>query len=522
MPPSGEIDPEFGVWINASERSRVIRPMPGPVTTFGGDGRWLNDKAPSTGVSITENTAFGVSAFWSCVSLIAEDAARLQIDIYRSDPNGDYRQKENSHPIFPLLNEMPNPWSIPMAVWSAMYARALIHGNSYAEIEREGDPVYGRPIAIWPLVWWGVTPWVSHDDDSLYYRVNGYGGQHDIPACNILHFRGFGTDGFLGMSMLRFMRETIGLSVSMEKTGGRFFSNGARPGGILKFPGVLSDEAFERMRRRWNSVHQGSDNSNNTAILEKGWEWQASQMPNDDSQFLESRQFSIEEFARFFRVPLSKLRVKGATAFSNQEQDSIEYVSSAICPPVTRSAQEINLKLLPPGYRCRHNVEELMTVDTATRDKSLFTGRQGGWYSIDDARGKLNLGTVPGGNQYETQLNMVPVAPTASESDFLGVKPLALPAPNQANPKPDQPQPTTTKPASADVSSVADSGLNVAQITALIDIVAQVSQGMLPKSSAVAIAQASFPLLGDPQIEAIFSDVVAGSQSSQQTPSPAT
>ena len=47
-----------------------------------------------------------------------------------------------------------------------------------------------------------------------------------------------------------------------------FFSNEARPGGVLKFDGALSDIEFNRLREAWRKQYTGPSNARRVAVLE--------------------------------------------------------------------------------------------------------------------------------------------------------------------------------------------------------------------------------------------------------------
>jgi len=76
----------------------------------------------------------------------------------------------------------------------------------------------------------------------------------------------------------------------------------------------------------------------------------------------------------------------------------------------------------------------------------------------------------------------------------------------------DDPEARATDSAdAAETGDVAATALNGAQVAALVEIVSQVSQGLIPATSAAAIVRASFPLLTDEQVADIFDDVEEGS-----------
>lgn len=96
--------------------------------------------------------------------------------------------------------------------------------------------------------------------------------------------------------------------------------------------------------------------------------------------------------------------------------------------------------------------------------------------------------------------------------------PTPPPAPG-APPVPPTP-PRGTPAVAAAEGAVAGTGLNGAQIAALLQIVTQVIEGGLPMEAAKAIVAASFPLLTPEEVAAIFNGVVEGSNPKTPPPTP--
>lgn len=484
------------VWEIASatpqERARETQTGPGPlygVTLFGGVQSFA-------GPMVTEETALSVGAFLAGVRLIANSLAMSEIDIYNGP--ADEGRRENSHPVYSALNSMGNPWSPSFAVRVALYAKRLIHGNAYAEIVTNPDGT----IELWPLLdpeYW-VTPYYDEDEGGLYYKVTGYGGTVDLPPERVLHLRGFSINGFSGLSLLSYCKEQLGLSRAMDTYAGKSMSNGSRPGGYIQVPGKLGPIAYDRLKSAWTERHSGSGNANRFGILEEGAEWKDSGINPDDMQLIESRQMSIEDFARVLGIPLSKLRVKGATAFANQEEDTIDYVTNSLMPLMVCDEQELTHKLLGSPYTAKYDLERLLTVNTATRDASFGALRRLGVLNIDDIRRRLRMPPLPN-NAGQTHLQEVNLAPVSAPQ----AQPQPAPqAPTTPAPDDKAPAPTSALP----VEDVQATALNGAQVTSLLEIVTQASQGLISVATAQALVAAAFPLMPQSVVDKIFSKLI--------------
>lgn len=379
-----------------------------------------------SGVGVSEATALNISAVWSAIRVISETVASLPLILYRRHDGGRVRAYENN--LYSLLHDMPNP-ETPALVWrEAFIAHCLTWGNAYAEIERNE---YGFPTALWILPPDRVT--IHRDQDGLlYYQYLPMDGKSQFfEPKDIFHLRGLGYDGISGYSVIRTARRSLGLSAAAETFGARLFGHGAKPSGILTVPGALSDDAKQRLRREWDALQSGVHNSHKTAILEQGLQWQATGIPPEDAQFLQTRAFQTEEVARWFNCPPSKLRVSGQS-FSSLEQENLFFLSETIRPWLIRFEQAVTEKLLLPAERkslyAEFLVEGLLRADQQTRYNSYAVGRNWGWLSVNEIRARENLDPIPGGDEYLQPLNMQAInAPSGPSAPSAG--PALIPTP---------------------------------------------------------------------------------------------
>jgi HK97 family phage portal protein len=185
--------------------------------------------------------------------------------------------------------------------------------------------------------------------------------------------RGLSDDGLWGHSPLTLHRETVGHAIATQEYGSRFFSQGARPGGVLQSPVRLTPEASERMAHSWVSAHQGLSNAHRIAVLEEGVEWHSTGMSNDDAEYLDSRRFSVAEIARIFRIPPHMIGdVERSTSWGTGiEQQTIGFVTFTLMPWLERIEQQLQKDLLTPfekpRYYVKHIVAALLRGDATSR-----------------------------------------------------------------------------------------------------------------------------------------------------------
>jgi chromosome segregation ATPase len=130
--------------------------------------------------------------------------------------------------------------------------------------------------------------------------------------------------------------------------------------------------------------------------------YQALGIPPNEAQFLETRKFQITEIARWFSIPVSKLReMDNSSVRANIEHEALDYLTSTLRRWLVKWEQEINRKLISPRERgiqfAEHLVDGLLRGDAAARNSAYAIGRQWGYLCVDDIRELENLNPLPDG-----------------------------------------------------------------------------------------------------------------------------
>lgn len=391
-------------WLNFFKRSSEVQKA---------SKTWFTDifgNISSTDIVVTEQNAMQVSAVFACVRIISETVASLPLNVYERLDNGG-KTRAPTHPLNAVLHNFGNDEMTAFTVRELLQTHLCLYGNAFAEIEYDAS---GRIRGLWPLRPDRVTPFRTQDGPLAFKMVLPNGQQVIMPKERVFNIVGFGGDGIKGASVLQMARESIALSIATEKYGAKFFGNGARPGGVLEHPSVMSQDAQDRLRSSWNEMHSGLDRAHRIAILEEGMTYKSIGLPPEDSQFLQTRKFQIAEIARIFRVPPHLIGDLERATFSNIEHSSIDFVVHCIRPWLVRWEQSIQQQLFTPRDRERYFseflVDGLLRGDIKSRYEAYAIGRQNGWLSADDIRRFENQDPLPGssGDIYLVPLNMVP------------------------------------------------------------------------------------------------------------------
>ena len=371
-----------------------------PVFYFGTSG---------SGKSVTAQTAIQLSTVYACVRVISETVASLPLGVYEATNDGNL--KAGDHPLYRLIHDEPNAEMTSFVFREVMLAHLLLYGNSYSQIIRSGK---NTVVGLYPL----LPDHMDVDRDSkgnlTYTYTTSDGKTVVIKPQDILHIPGLGFDGIIGYSPIALEKNAIGLGIASEEYGSKFFSNGARPSGILTHPNTVKNP--KAVRESWNSAYGGSSNSNRVAILEEGMTFTPLSIPNNEAQFLETRKFQVDEICRIFRVPPHLVGNLEHATFSNIEHQSIDFAVHTIRPWLVRIEQSMNRALFTDQEKGRFyvqfNIDGLMRGDYKSRMEGYAIARQNGWMSANDIRALENQNPIPkeeGGDAYLVNGNMIPI-----------------------------------------------------------------------------------------------------------------
>lgn len=334
---------------------------------------WAAETTSGAGVSVTQESARSLSAYWNGVCVISGDLGVMDRHLYRRVGDDD-RERATSHPAYKLIHDQPNPDTTPMVFWETFSSHAVSWGNGYAEIEWDNAL---RPIGLHIITPNLIEPKLETIRDNrgrTYQRVYYlYRDSKRIAAEDILHVPGLGFDGVRGYSPVYLARQSLGLSLAMEQFGASFYGNGAWPGIALEAPTELKPAARANLRESIEAMHRGPGRAHRMIILEEGLKVSKPiTVPPEDAQFLEGRQFSVEEIARWLNLPPHKLKHRmGDRPGGNLESSEIDYQVTTLLPWMTRIQQEVNRKLIAPAQRgtlyAEHNFAARFRADTETR-----------------------------------------------------------------------------------------------------------------------------------------------------------
>lgn len=248
------------------------------------------------------------------------------------------------------------------------------------------------------------------------------GGSIYVRQEDVLHIKNLTLNGWVGLSPIAILSESVGLSIATQENAAKLFGNGSNVSGAIEYPDALSPEAAKRLAESWRQAYSGVSNSGKVAVLEGGAKFSKISLTGDESQALESRKFQIEEIARAFRIPPHKLYSLDNAHYDQLENQEMVYHNDTLRPFSNQFEEQCRLKLLMPnerkmGIAIKFDYDSITYNDTNTRYKNYAIGIQNGWLSINDVLrtdGKPDIGSE--GDTHRVSLSTTPATNNKDES----------------------------------------------------------------------------------------------------------
>ncbi len=348
-----------------------------------------------------------VPAQFACVKVISEDVGKLPFIPYKRIDDMSKERLVNGA-IARVLRKEATINMTPMTFKQTVTQWAVNWGNGYAEIVRNSR---GEPVQLWPIHPSRVKIIRDKSGEVVYVVRFNDGSRMEIPGRDIIHIRGLGDELYGWNLPVSVAKETLGIAIAQIIFASSFFGNSVTPSAILMHPKNLSDKAQRRLRSGMRKTFGGARNASKLMILEEDMKYQTISMPMKQAQFLESRNFSVEEIARYHRMPLHKIQSMKQATNNNIEQQALEYIQDTLDPWLIRWESEINLKFWPntENFFAEFLLDSMLRGDFESRTDGYVKLWNIGVLSQNMILAKENMNPIPNGDTHFVPLNMVPL-----------------------------------------------------------------------------------------------------------------
>lgn len=356
------------------------------------------------GVTVNTNTAMSHTTVYACVNVKAQGLSSVPFTLYKETKKG--REKAKNHPLFNILARQVNPL-MTSVTWREMIVKDIeLRGTHFSQIVKDKG---GRIVALYPLIHDNMTVTLHINEDNIPTIKYSYqieeGSVRNYDEKQILRIVGMpSSNGILGVSAIMENAQSISLGMQTEQFGSKFFENGANGSGILSTDKTFTgEEGMKRLAKQFGDQFTGLSNSKKPIVLENGMKWQPITISNNDSQFLETRQFQKSEIASIFRVSPHLINDLTHATFSNITELSLEHVKYCLMPLAVKIEVSIWNQLLTDAekktYFAEFNFNGLMRGDFKTRTEGYKNAINSGYMTPNEIRKLENMNTLDAGDK---------------------------------------------------------------------------------------------------------------------------
>jgi HK97 family phage portal protein len=227
-----------------------------------------------------------------------------------------------------------------------------------------------------------------------------------VPASEIIHDRmNCLFHPLVGLSPIFACGLVATQGLAIQSNSSLFFQGMSRPGGILTAPGSISDATAARIKAYWEENFSGA-NFGRTAVLGDDLKYQPLTITAQDAQLIEQLKYTAEMVCSVFHVPPFKLGIGQMPTYQNAELLNSIYYSDCLQSQIEQMEACLDDGLGIGQGRPKEgrtlgvelDVASLLRMDTATAIDTLAKGVGGGIVAPNEARKRLDLPPVQGGD----------------------------------------------------------------------------------------------------------------------------
>jgi HK97 family phage portal protein len=349
---------------------------------------WTTGRTYQDVDAVTGENSLQSIAFRSAVDLVASIVSEMHFDVYSGD--GISRRKRST----PGYLMDPSGDGYGVEDWIYMGCQSwFLRGNMYGRILDQGPTGMLRQVDLFHP----DKVNVHLGDGGPIWNVNG----RDIPREDMFHRRAYPVAGsLLGASPVAYHADQIGLSIATTRFGKSWFQDGGHPGGILSNSeaDMSDDRVTQKAKDRFMAALFGT---REPIVLGRGWKYEQIQVAPEESQFLETSQYSEAQAARIMGAGVAEVLgySTGSTlTYANIVDRDIEMLKYSVNRWLKRMERILSAFLSRPQYVVfdRDSFLETSVMQTWQVNKAKLDS---GAYTIDEIRAKNNDGPVPWGKE---------------------------------------------------------------------------------------------------------------------------
>lgn len=375
------------------------------------------------GLDDTDDSELSEATYFACLKVLSEAVGKLPLKLLKYNDN-DGIETARKHGLYNVVHDRPNPYMTSTHFWSTVEYNRNHYGNAYVWIKGAGSKT-----TLWILpsneveVWYDDAQALAEIPD-IYYIYCAGGKRYCFGSEEILHFKGSNSfDGVTGISVREQLKETVGGNRKAQKLVNKLYDTGFTGKAVLQYTGSLNEQnlrTFTAGIQKYMNGELSSEGIENIVPLPFGSTLQPLNLKLSDNQFLEVKQYTALQIASAFGIKPYQIGDYTKSSYASAEAQQLSFYIDTLLYIVKQYEEEITYKLLSDAERAdglhfKFNIDVILRADFATKIQTLSTATNSFLMTPNEARRKLDLPSVPGGDALLGNGASIPVELTGSQ-----------------------------------------------------------------------------------------------------------
>jgi HK97 family phage portal protein len=350
-----------------------------------------------SGVNVGERDALGLSSLYRAVNLIAGTLASL--------PFRSYREGSGGREVVPSVFDDPDgPDGQTLYEWKeSLFLHLLLHARAGAlKVRNEAGSVVRLPL-VHPYGFQVCQPSIEEyasgnlPAGGVWFDVNmGDGSRKRYDSEDFWYVPGLSLAGQEGLSLLALARQSLGTTVAADRSAAKVFNSGALISGIVSPQDDTEPFEATEIKRQLDQNVSGYEHAGGIAVINRRLNFQPWTMTAKDAQFLEGRQFQIEEVSRWTGVPPHLLmQTDKQTSWGTGVDEQNRGLSKFVLGHWANRVEQRASRLLARPRWAEFDFAGLERPNFATEVDLLVKQVQAGLLTVNEARAIRNLPPLP-------------------------------------------------------------------------------------------------------------------------------
>ena len=364
-----------------------------------------------SGEPVNDWTALSVGTVLQCISVLCNGVSQVPFRLMQE--KGERKIPAKTHPLYQLLASKPNLWQTSFDFRQTLMLWLALRGEVVVWVIRvRGIPKYLIPFS--PHEYTTTVVYEGGWAKKTYYFMRDDGSTVAVPESDVWELRWQPFSRRSALPKLDLIRNTIGVALAQNKHASSMLKNGARFPGIITARSQLTNEQRESIQKAWTAQTTG-ENANKTPVLGADLVYQQTAQTATDAQYIQNRQFQIQEICRFFGVnPFMVFQYENNNSYASSEQFMLQHLTHTLSPIYTMIEQSADAFLLSDsdradGYYFMFNDSGLLRTDAKTRAEVNRIHISSGVLTPNEVRALEDRDPMEGGDKLLVQGAMVPL-----------------------------------------------------------------------------------------------------------------